>query len=620
MNQNYQITASDEIGKGGAKTKARANLEAIRLLKNFESDQRTATSEEQAVLVKFSGWGTVADIFTGKPEWVSLQQELKSLLTDSEYESARAAILNAHYTAPEVAVAIYEGLERLGFRGGKILDPSMGATGLFEGTLPDEWGDRSEIIGVELDSLSGRIAQQLYPDASIHIRGFEDTVLPDEIFDLAITNVPFSEIGVADPEYKGLPINTLHDYFFVKSLDKVRPGGLVAFITSSGTMQAASGQGVRELMAERANLVGAMRLPSNAFKQVAGTEVTTDLIILQKLGDGVQPNGVAWTKLQPSAVVGIEGDALPINEYYARNPDMMLGTLANDKLHPGRLALNGDGRDIQNAIREAFASIPEGIYRPVNESIKSDQTGILIPPNLQDSVKPYGYVLHEDQLMQRVGYYLEPVELEGKKLERLQGMLTIRDAVQSVFQVQLQNGSEEELREAQTTLNQTYDSFVKSSGHLSQTANKLVFRNDPDYPLLLALENYDRETKTASKTAIFSDRVIQAHQEKTEANNPKEALLYSLNERGRVDLTYIAQLVNQSEPEVTSHLQQEKLIFLDPKKNQWVPEDEYLSGDVKAKLKMAQEAATENSRYAINIEALQEVQPAPIPPGDIEVR
>ena len=618
--KNYQITTSDEIGKGGAKTKAKANLAAVRLLKALEAEQRQATSDEQAVLVKFSGWGTVVDIFTDKPEWVALQGELKELLTTAEYESASAAILNAHYTAPAVATAIYEGLEQLGFEGGQILDPSMGATGLFEGTLPDSMRARSEIVGIELDSLSGRIAQQLYPKAAIHVRGFEDTFLPNNTFDLAISNVPFSEIGVSDPDYEGLPIRTLHDYFFVKALDKVRPGGLTAFITSTGTMQSVSSAGVRDLLSERANLVGAMRLPSTAFKQVAGTEVTTDLIILQKLGDGVAPNGVNWTKLQPSTVIGIDGESLPVNEYYARNPQMMLGTLADDKLHPGRLALCGDGRDLPSAMREAFSSFPEGIYRPASGAIQSQKTGILIPPALQECVKPYAYVLHEDQLMQRVGHYLEPTELEGKKLERMKGMLAIRDAVQLVFAVQLQGGTEQALQKAQDTLNQTYDQFVAANGFITQQANKLIFRSDPDYPLLLALENYDVENKTATKTAIFSDQVIQAHQEKTEADTPKEALLYSLNERGRVDLDYIAQLVSQSQTEVTQSLQQENLIFLDPQKTQWVTEDEYLSGNVKDKLRIAQESAAEDSRYTVNVEALQAVQPPLIPPGDIEVR
>lgn len=620
MNRNYQITTADEISKGGPKTRAKANLKAIRLLKKLEAEQRQATPEEQAVLVKFSGWGTVADLFTRKPEWAALQDKLKALLTDREYESARAAILNAHYTGPEVATSICEGLERLGFHGGKILDPSMGATGVFEGTMSDLWRAQSEVVGVELDSLSGRIAQQLYPDASIHVRGFEDTVLPNDTFDLAISNVPFSEVGVSDPDYKGLPIHTLHDYFFMKALDKVRPGGMVAFITSSGTMQAARGEGVRKLLAERANLVGAIRLPSNAFKQVAGTEVTTDVILLQKLGAGVEPNGLAWTKLQPSSVVDSDGNALPINEYYAQKPQMMLGTLVDDKLHPGRLALTSDGRDIQDAIREAFSLLPENIYHPLNEATQLQPIGVLIPPELQDSVKPYAYVMHQDQLMQRVGHYLEPAELEGKKLERMKGMLAIREAVQTVFAVQLQNGGEDELRKAQATLNQTYDQFVKDCGCLHQTANKLVFKHDPDFPLLLALENYDVETKTATKTPIFSDRVIQPHEEKTTADTSQEALLYSLNERGRVDLNYIAQLVGQDREAVTHELQQEKLIFLDPQKNQWVAEDEYLSGDVKDKLRIAQESAAEDVQYAPNVEALQAVQPALIPPGDIEVR
>ena len=617
MSKNHQITTSDEIGAGGPKAKARANLAAIRLIKDLEAEQRQATSEEQSVLVRFSGWGTIADIFTNKSEWATLQDELKSLLTDSEYESARAGILNAHYTSPNVAIAIYEGLRHLGFKGGKILDPSMGATGVFEGTLSESMRDRSEIVGVELDDLSGRIARQLYPEAAIHIRGFEDVVLPDDAFDLAISNVPFSEVGVGDPEYKSA--NTLHDYFFVKALDKVRPGGLLAFITSSGTMQSASSEETRVALAEQANLVGAVRLPNDTFKQIAGTEVTTDLIILQKLGNGVGPDGTSWTALEPSSITGQDGRALPINEYYAQNPQMMLGVLSDDKLHPGRLALSGDGRDIGEAIREALSSLPEGIYRPAAQA-EIQELGILIPPELQESIKPYAYVLHEGQLRQRIGSYLEPIELEGKRLERMTGMLAIRSDVQQVFQVQLQNGSNDELKEAQAKLNQDYDQFVKNYGYLHQNANKFVFRQDPDFPLLLALENYDAETKRATKTDIFSERVIQAHEAKTEADSSKEALLFSLNERGRVDLGYISQLVGKAEEEITRELQEERLIFLDPSKERWVAEDEYLSGNVKERLEVAQSAASEDSRYLINVEALQAVQPPLIPPGDIEVR
>lgn len=620
MSQDYHISDFGRLGQGGTKTKARATLHAIRLLKNLETENRQATAHEQTTLAQFSGWGTIADIFTDKPDWGNYQSELKSLLTEQEYTSARGAILNAHYTPPEAIAGIYEGLQHLGFKGGKILDPSMGATGMFEGAMPPNIREQSDIVGVELDSLSGRIARQLYPTATIHIRGFEDTILPRDHFDLSISNVPFCEVGVSDPQYKGLPINTLHDYFFVKSLDKTRPGGLVVFITSSGTMQSAGGEGVRELLAKRSNLVGAVRLPGNTFKQFAGTEVTADLIILQKLGNGVQPDGNTWSKLEPSAIQGIDGHRLNTNEYYVRNPHMMLGNPCDDKLHPGRLALQGDGRDIGEAIRIALQGLPANIYQPLQDSQEQREIFTLVPPALQDKVKPKGFVVYQDQLMQRSGDILKPVDVDGKRLDRVQGMMAVRDAVQTVFDVQLQSDDPAELEQAQVRLNEVYDRFVKEQGYIHERGNSLVFRKDPDYPLLLALENYDPETKEATKTDIFSKRTIQAHQEKDHANSTKEALLFSLNERGRVDLAYIGNLVDKPEVEVTQELQQEKLIFLDPRKNQWVPEDEYLSGNVREKLGIAEVAAQSDDRYLINIEALRAVQPAPIPPGDIEVR
>ncbi|HEY9908817.1 MAG TPA: N-6 DNA methylase, partial [Thermosynechococcaceae cyanobacterium] len=457
---NYQITEADNLGAGGAKTKAKANLAAVRLLHQLEDESRTATPDEQAVLVKFSGWGTVPDIFTAKPDWVDLQSQLREVLTDGEFAAARAATLNAHYTAPGVVSAIYDGLERLGFSGGTVLDPSMGATGMFEGLMPESMRDRSEITGIELDSISGRIAQQLYPDATIHVRGLERTILPNDHFDLAISNVPFSEVKVSDPEYNGQPINTLHDYFFVKSLDKVRPGGLVAFITSTGTMQSGQSEGVREYLSERANLVGAIRLPNDTFRQIAGTDVTTDLILLQKLGDGVEPNGINWTKVVPSSIVGEDGTPLPINEYYQQRPEMLLGTLTDDTLYPGRLALQGDGRDLGKSIQAAFEQMPQGIYRAAPEAVQQ-LTAILVPPDLQDSVQPGSFVMHDDHLMRRIGNVLKPLDLTGKKLERVQGLIAVREAVQEVLNVQVSNSEDEVLEQAQANLTTIYDQFVE---------------------------------------------------------------------------------------------------------------------------------------------------------------
>ena len=618
---NYQITGADDLADGGAKTKARKNIAAIRLLKEVEQEQRSATSEERAILIRYTGWGVAADIFTTKPEWAALREELEDALTEEEFAAARASTLNAFYTDVDITTEIYKGIERLGFAGGTILDPSMGATGIFEGAMPPDMASQSQISGIELDSISGRIASQLYPESTVYVQGFQDVILPDDHFDLTISNVPFSEVGVKDPRYKGQPVNTLHDYFFAKGLDKVRPGGLVAYITSTGTMQSAKGEPFRQYMSDRANLVGAMRLPGDAFKKNAGTEVTTDLIILQKLGNGVEPNGIEWTALKETDVLDSEGNQLRTNQYYAQRPELMLGELCDDKLYPGRLALKGDGRDISQAIRQAFEAMPEAIYQPeLKLETKAETERILVPPELQSKVKQDGFVLHEERLMVRAGDYLQPSDLEGKPYERAIGLMAVRDAVQEVFDVQLREGTDSELGAAQSKLSKIYDGFVKANGYISSAGNRRTFRKDPDLPLLLALEKYDPEEKTAQKTDIFSKRTIRAHRPRTEAENAKEGLLFSLNEYGKVDIDHIAKLTSQSKLETVLELQREQLIFRDPVAQEWQTQDEYLSGNVKQKLEIAQVAATTDNQFATNVEALEAVQPEPLLPGDIDVR
>ncbi|MGB3297816.1 MAG: hypothetical protein WBA76_06065, partial [Phormidesmis sp.] len=443
--------------------------------------------------------------------------------------------------------------------------------------------------------------------------------LADNHFDLTISNVPFSEIGVSDPRYKKQSVNTLHDYFFAKGLDKVRPGGLLVYITSTGTMQSAKGKAFRHYLSDRANLVGAMRLPGDAFKKNAGTEVTTDLIILQKLGEGFVPNGIAWTELEETGVLDSNGRPLKTNQYYAQRPALMLGKLSDDKLYPGRLALQGDGRDISKAIRQAFTTLPSGIYQERLE-LETETARILVPPELQSKTKQNGHVVHDGELMIRIGDYLEPSGLTGKPYERVIGLMKVRDAVQKVFDVQLQEGTDEQLEAAQSQLIATYDRFVDEHGYISQRGNTLAYAGDPDQPLLRALEKYDPEEKTAQKTDIFFKRTIQAYQPKTHADSAKEGLLFSLNEMGKVDTEYIARLTSQSKLEVVLELQKESLIFRDPVADEWQTQDEYLSGNVKEKLAIAQEAAIENSQFAINVEALQDVQPEPLLPGDIDVR
>ena len=616
---NYQITDADDLSSGGAKTKAKRNIAAIQLLKELELAQRPASPQEQAILVRYSGWGIAADIFTTKPEWTEFREALEATLTKEEFAAARASTISAFYTDINITAGIYKGIEQLGFTGGAILDPSMGATGAFEGTMPAAIASNSQVTGIELDSISGRIASQLYPDSTVHVRGFQDVALADDHFDLTISNVPFSEVGVSDPRYKNQSVNTLHDYFFAKGLDKVRPGGLLVYITSTGTMQSAKGGAFRRYLSDRANLVGAMRLPGDAFKKNAGTEVTTDLIILQKLGEGVVPNGIAWTELEETNILDSDGKPLKTNQYYAQRPELMLGELSDDKLYPGRLALKGDGRDISEAIRQAFTTMPSGVYQE-RLVLATESTRILVPPELQSKAKQNGHVVHDGELMIRVGDYLEPSGLTGKPYERVIGLMKVRDTVQKVFDVQLQEGTDEQLEAAQSQLIATYDRFVDEHGYISQRGNKLAYAGDPDYPLLRALEKYDLEEKTAQKTDIFFKRTIQAYQPKTHADSAKEGLLFSLNELGKVDTEYIARLTSQSKLEVVLELQKESLIFRDPVADAWQTQDEYLSGNVKEKLAIAQDAAAQDSQFTINVEALQEVQPEPLLPGDIDVR
>ncbi|MBW4651698.1 MAG: DEAD/DEAH box helicase family protein [Kaiparowitsia implicata GSE-PSE-MK54-09C] len=625
MPTNYRIQL-DNLPPLGPKLRARRNIQAISLVKELEQTGKRATPADQDILARFSGWGSLPDIFTTKEDWRGLQTELRSLLSEDEYDSARAAILNAHYTSPEVIQGIYSGLQSLGFKGGRILDPSMGATGNFEGLMPRRMSETSNIVGIELDAISGKIAKQLYSEATIHIAGFETVPTPEKYFDLTISNVPFCEVGVADPKYRAA--KTLHDYFFLKGLNSVRHGGLLVYITSTGTMQSRRGQAVREQLAQQANLIGALRLPGDAFKKFAGTEVTTDLIILQRLGAGIEPNGIQWTELTESSVLGQDGKPLRINEYYTERPHLMLGEMGDDKLHPGRLALTGDGRDLRIAIQQCFErEFPKNIYQKATQVAFEESAfqlqAIPIPPDL-DEVKPQAFTkvpLGLDVvLMQRRGDLLHSVGYEGKKLERCLKLMELRDVAQQVLNVQLETDSDAQLQEAQAELSRVYDAFVKKYGSVHDRANGLVFRSDPDYSLLLALENYDSDLKTATKTPIFTQRTVSQSFFQESAETPKEALLYCLNEKGYVDVTYIGELVDLPENEATKALQAEGLIFRDPKSKQWQTEDDYLSGNVRSKLQAAKLAAETDPQYQVNVDALVAVQPEPLLPGDIDVR
>ena len=608
-----------DYAKGGPKNKARKNVEAITLLKTLDQENRQATPEEQQALVQYVGWGGIPQIFNPNPDpdWVDLAHQLKDLLEPDAWNHAFESTLNAHYTSPLVIRGIYNGLEHLGFTGGRILEPSIG-TGNFLGVMPQQMSENSVLTGVELDNITGRIARQLYPDAEIFVQGFQDTPLPKDYFDLAISNVPFGDYKVHDPDYNHLNLR-IHNYFIARSLDRVRPGGLVAVLTSSGTMQARSNQEFRAYLSEQANLVGAMRLPGEAFKSNAGTEVTTDLIILQKLGPEVKPSQEPWIDVADTPFKDIDGNPLQTNEYYIRHPERMLGTLSDDKLYPGRLALVADGRDLSQAMREAFAQFPQQIYqRPAfREEVDNTLRQRLAPDT---TLKNYGYIAQGDIIWQRQGDWLVPTNFKGKRAERIKGMLEIRDAVQEVFEVQIQGGLDDELMVIQAELNQVYDKFVAKYGHLSDTANTRVFNLDPDAQLILALEQKNKDTKEIEKTAVFTQRTVRPRTVKESAESSQEALITSLNEYNQVVPGYMAQLVNADEDTVLTDLQQQGLIFKDPTTEQWQTEDHYLSGGVREKLKIAQAVAAENPDYQINVDALQKIQPRDLGPGEIEVR
>lgn len=616
----FQI--EEQVGAGGPKTKARNNLAAIRLLKDLEVANRRATNDELIALSQYIGWGGLPQIFESppKPEWEQEASELRSLLSREEYEAARASTLNAHYTSREVITAIYDGLEYLGFRGGRMLEPAVGV-GNFIGLQPQDMRWRSQWTATELDQISCHIAQQLYPQGDIRHIGFEKLALDDNSFDAVVTNVPFGDYSLHESRYNELNLR-IHNHFLAKSVDLIRPGGLIVAITSTGTMQSRSGQEFREWMAQRTNLVGAMRLPSDAFKGNALTEVTTDLLILQKLEPGAEPQGETWLKLEDIGVLGKDGQPLMTNEYYVRHPEMLLGIPGDDRLHPGRLALTGDGRDLRQALHDAFRRLSSGIYLE-SDWVEREQAESLIsiPVGLKEQVKLYGYIEYEGQLYKRVDEsHLKSVEAElgTTRAARMRGILPIRASALAVFEAQLSNSADEDLLRAQQQLNDVYDNFVNKYGPINSVANRRVIIEDPDSPLLFALEHYDGDTKTAQKADIFSKRIVQPYQTPTSASNAKEALLYSLNERGWVDLDYLQQLTGKQESEVIGELK--GLIYLDPKTKQWLPQDAYLSGNVRDKLQVARIAAEQDDRFSENVEALLAVQPKDLLPGDIDVQ
>ena len=615
--RNYRITPADSLGAGSLKQKARENFAAIELAQRLDAEDRAATDDEKRVLVKYVGWGGIPQVFAdfGPEEWQGERERLSAMLSPETYEAARASTLNAHYTSPTVIGGIYEVVERLGFRGGRVLEPALGA-GHFFGLMPAEMATRSALTGIELDPLTASIARHLYPDADIRAQGFETARLVEGSFDLAISNVPFGDYKLHDPQFNERNF-LVHDYFFARGVQQVKPGGLIVFITSKGTLDKIN-SGLRDYLYDRADFIGAIRLPNTAFQQNANTEVTTDIIFLRRLAEGEKPSGPAWTKLAEH--INNQGESFQINEYFAANPRMMLGTmaLASTMYRVGEPALIPDERELGAALHEATLALPANIYHERERAPRqraSEPEQILAP----DFVKENAFTLHDGILAVRTGATLTPLTgIADETARRIRGLIKVRDAVREVLRTQLQAAGETEIVGARRILNLQYDVFVSRFGAVNDSANRRAFRADPDYPLLCSLEDYNDETKRAEKTAIFRERTIQQAQPPRAAETPKDALVLVLNETGRVDVEHMEMLLSRPPEEFLSELK--GLLYRNPQTDGWETDDQYLSGHVREKLGNARAAAAKDARFHENVTALEAVQPADLSASEIDAR
>jgi N12 class adenine-specific DNA methylase len=564
------------------------------------------------VLARYVGWGGMPNVFDDVPpeQWRNTARAVKELLTDAEYESARASTPNAHFTSPQVIEAIWNGLHRLGLaHGAQVLEPAMGA-GHFFGLMPEsmQGGHRT---GVELDSITARIASKLYPDCTIFAKGFEETPLPDNYFDAVVGNVPFGDYAVHDPSMKHTLTRSIHDYFFAKSLEKVRPGGVMALITSRYTMDKQD-ETIRRHLAEHADLLGAIRLPNTAFKGNAGTEVTTDILFLRKRLPGVQPAGEAWTKL---ATIDSADGPIEVNEYYARHPEMMLGRMKLEGTMYRGAEPTLAGQLTPELLSRAVNELPTGAYVPRDEG-RGPPLPVL-DAEAFTGIKDGAYALRDGAVVIRSGDCFEPTSLSPSTAARVRGMMAIRDGVRLVFKTQLEDAPEERIIEARKLLASLYDSFTCRYDPLSSHENLRAFAGDPDQPLLLSLENYDAEHKRATKTAIFERRTLERYKPATHVDTAAEALAISLNETGGIDWKRMGSLTGHSARQMQREL--DSLVYRNPE-GEWETADRYLSGNVRAKLKVAEAAASVDPSYQRNIPALKAVQPADLLPGDISAR
>lgn len=604
---NYRIT-DDELGYGGAKAKYQMNVAAIRTLQTIESEHRLATPEEQEILSKYVGWGGVADAFDEtKDNWRTEYAELKNLLTESEYSSARESTLNAHYTSPTVIKAIYECVANMGFTTGNVLEPSCGI-GNFFGLVPEAMG-KSKLYGIELDSITGRIAKQLYQNANIAVQGYEDSSLPDSFFDLAVGNVPFGNYGVSDKRYDKNHF-MVHDYFFAKTLDKVRPGGIIAFVTSSGTMDKKN-SAVRKYIAQRAELLGAVRLPNNAFLQNAGTQVVADILFLQKRDRAIETEP-EWVHLGKSA------EGFTVNQYFADNPDMVLGQLTEENTQYGRQECTCApiaGADLSEQLRDAMANIHGSITEYEREDDElSESTNESIPAD--PDVRNFSFTVVDGQIYYRENSRMNKMEVSVTAANRIKGMIELRDCTRRLIEYQLEGYPDEDIAREQRSLNALYDRYTDKYGLLNSRANNMAFSDDSAYCLLCSLEVIDENGNLGRKADMFTKRTIRQQSVVTSVDTATEALAVSLSEKANVDMPYMAELTGKTEEQLAEELT--GVIFLTPATKQYETADEYLSGDVRWKLQLLREI--DDPQYAANMAALEKVQPKDLSASEIDVR
>ncbi len=603
---NFHIT-DDALGVGTAKEKFRRNVEAIRTLEKIEGENRTATPEEQKILSQYVGWGGLADAFDEtKANWANEYQELKNLLSQQEYASARESTLNAHYTSPVIIRSIYEALEKMGFEKGNILEPAMGI-GNFFGMLPEKMQE-SRLYGVELDGITGRIARQLYPKADIKISSFEKTDYPNDFFDVAVGNVPFGQYKVADKKYDKNNF-LIHDYFFAKALDRVRPGGVVAFVTSKGTMDKKSPE-VRKYLAQRAELLGAVRLPNTAFKENAGTEVTSDILFLKKR-DRVMDIEPEWVHLT-------EKGGIVMNSYFAEHPEMVVGKM---EMVSGPYGMESTcqpdtSRPFAEQLREAVSHIDGEIETVELDGLAEEKEDNVIPA--APDVKNYSYTLVDDKVYYRENSIMKLVEMPDTMQERIKGMVAIRDCTQELISLQLEEYPDTAITEKQAELNHLYDSFSKKYGIISSQTNRRAFNQDSSYCLLCSLEKIDDEGNFKGKADMFTKRTIKKAEVVTSVDTATEALAVSLSEKAKVDLDYMAELSGKDIDSVKEELA--GIIFQNPVTDKWETADAYLSGNVREKLETAKIYAENHPEYAVNVQALMQVQPKELDASEIEVR